>query len=63
MNELDYLNDVIDALKPILLPHGITKWLDTPVQELRWATPLEAINRGSGPDVVELVSSYNIVLF
>lgn len=58
MTELDWLRDIIEALEPTLLPHGITKWLDTPMQKLQWATPIEAINRGNGEDVLAVAQSY-----
>lgn len=63
MNKLDWLMDVIDSLETILTDDGIVKWLDTPVQELGWATPLETIIAGDGADVLNIAENYKIPIY
>lgn len=50
--------DIIDSLRTILTDDGIVKWLDTPMQKLNWATPLEVINTGRGADVLAIAQTY-----
>lgn len=57
-SELDYLVEVIELLKRILLDHGVVKWLDLPMEKLSWATPVEAIRHGRGEEVLEIAKSY-----
>lgn len=58
MTNLDWLMDIIDSLRTILTDDGIVKWLDTPMQKLNWATPLEVINTGRGADVLAIAQTY-----